>query len=70
MNTIKNTDASILMEFREAVKDLKGLPTGELTAQMGVLGRPYLDRLQANGHELRDAIGLMRSVWVGIEKGV
>ena len=69
MDQIENTDAVILMQFRDAVAHLVDLPLGEATAAMGEIGRPYLDRLKANGHEWTDAIGLMRSVWIDLEKG-
>lgn len=67
--TIKNTDAVILMQFRDAIAHLVDLPLGEATAAMGEVGRPYLERLKANGHERTDAIGLMRSVWIDLKKG-
>lgn len=67
---MKNTDAFILMQFRAAVAPLRDLPLAEATEQMGVIGRPFLDRLKANGHEFPDAIGLLRAVWVDLKKGV
>lgn len=67
---MKNTDAFILMQFRDAVAPLRDLPLAEATAQMGVIGRPFLDQLKANGHEFPDAIGLLRAVWVDLKKGV
>lgn len=70
MKSFENTDAVILMQFRDAVAHLKGKPLAEVTAEMGIIGRPYLDKLKANGHAFPDAIGLLRSVWTGIEKGV
>lgn len=66
---MKNTDAYILMQFRDTVRHLRGLPVGELTSRMGELGKPTLDALKANGHDLADAIGLMREVWRDIERG-
>ena len=69
MQNIQNSDAYILMQFREIVKPLKGLPLSELTARMGKLGRPTLDALKANGHDVPTAIGLMREVWRDIERG-
>jgi len=69
MHQLKDTDAVILMQFRDAVAHLAEMPLAEATAAMGEIGRPYLDRLKANGHELADAIGLMRSVWIEIKKG-
>lgn len=67
---MKNTDAFILMQFRDAVAPLRDLPLAEATAQMGTIGRPFLDQLKANGHEFPDAIGLLRAVWVDLKKGV
>lgn len=69
MQKLENTDAVILMQFRDAVAHLIDLPLGESTAAMGEIGRPFLERLKANGHEWADAIGLMRSVWIDLEKG-
>jgi hypothetical protein len=67
--SIKNTDAVILMQFRDAVSELRDLPLGEATARMGVVGRPFLNQLKANGHEWPDALALMRAVWLDIKKG-
>ena len=69
MTNLKNTDAVILMQFREAVSHLINEPLAETTAKMGVIGRPYLDRLKANGHEWPDAIALMRAVWLDMKRG-
>jgi hypothetical protein len=65
---MKNSDAFILMQFRDAVACLRDLPSAEATAQMGTIGRPFFDQLRANGHELPDAIGLLRAVWVDIKR--
>ena len=67
---MKNTDAFILMQFRDAVAPLRDLPLADATAHMGVIGRPFLDQLKANGHEFPDAIGLLRAVWVDLKKEV
>ena len=67
MQAVQDTDAVILMQFRDAVAHLKNKPLAEATAEMGVVGRPYLDRLKANGHEWPDAVALMREVWKSIK---
>jgi len=64
--SIENTDAVILMQFRDTVAHLKKLPLAEATAELGIVGKPFLDRLKANGHEWPDAIALMRAVWKSI----
>ena len=65
--SIQNTDAAILMQFRDAVAHLKGQPVAVIQEQMKALGQPFLDRLKANGHEWPDAVDLMRSTWNAIE---
>jgi len=66
---IEKTDVFVLMQFREAVAPLRDMPLSEATAQMGTIGRPFLDQLKANGHAFPDAIGLLRAVWVDIKRG-
>lgn len=65
---MENTDAYILMQFRDAVKHLKGLPTAQLHAGMEKHGKPFYEQLKANGHDGFVAIGLMRAVWREIER--
>lgn len=65
---MKNTDAFILMQFRDAVAHLKALPLAQATEQMGIVGRPFFDQLKANGHDFPTAVGLMREVWNDIPK--
>lgn len=69
LQKIQNSDAFVLMQFRDAVAGLRDLPSAEATAQMGTIGRPFFDQLRANGHEFPDAIGLLRAVWVDIKRG-
>jgi hypothetical protein len=58
---MKNLDAVILMEFRDAVAPV--LAAGKLDARaMESVARPYFDRLKNNGHEWPDALALMRAV--------
>ena len=68
-NNLKQSDAFILMQFREAVAPLKDKTLSEATADMGIIGRPFFDQLKNNGHEWPDAIALMRAVWADIKKG-
>jgi len=65
---LKNTDAYILMQFGDAIAHLKGKPLGEVTAEIGVIGRPFFDQLRAKGHDFPDAVGLLRAVWVSINR--
>jgi hypothetical protein len=69
MNDLKNTDAVILMQFRDAVSSLRDLPLADATAQLGVIGFPFLEQLKTNGHEWPDALALLRAVWLDIKKG-
>lgn len=68
MQAIKQSDAFILMQFRDAVKHLAGLPIAQLHAGMEKHGKPFYERLKANGHDGFVAIGLMREVWRDIER--
>lgn len=63
---LKNSDAFILMQFQKAVKPLKNLPLAECTEKMGIIGKPYFERLKKNGHSLYDAIDLLRQAWKSI----
>lgn len=60
-------DALILMQFRDTVAHLKGLPLAQATEQMGILGRPYFDELRAR-HDFPTAVGLLRDVWNDIQR--
>ena len=65
---MKNLDAVILMEFRDAIAPV--LAAEKLDAKtMESIARPFLDRLKNNGHEWPDALALMRAVIFDI-KGV
>jgi hypothetical protein len=68
MSKLENSDAVILMQFRDAVAPV--LAAGKLDARaMESAARPYFDRLKANGHAWPDALDLMRSVVFEITKG-
>ncbi len=65
---LQDTDAYILMEFRQCVKHLKGHPVdASFLLQMKKLGTPFHQRLLQNGHSATDAADLMRSAWKLIE---
>lgn len=61
---LQDTDACILMQFDAATEPLRHLPNGqELNAGMLDIGKPYLARLLNNGHQLVDALGLLRATF-------
>jgi len=60
---LKDTDAMILIEFREAITELvKGPMTKEGQAEMARIGRPYLHRLLDNGNDMQTCAKLMRGI--------
>jgi len=57
------SDVTILREFKEKVQHLVKQPISDAgKAEMAVLGKPFLTRLQANGHSLQDCADLMYPV--------
>lgn len=68
MNQLENTDAVILMQFRDAIAPVLQLDRID-PAIMKSTAAPFLERLKANGHEWPDALALMRAVIFEI-KGV
>ena len=61
---LQNTDALILMEFRDAVKPLMGKPlTDEHKLEVGKVALPFHKRLMANGNSSREAAYLLQVVY-------
>ena len=70
MPRIVDTDAFILMEFRDAVKPLMGKPlTPEHKVEVGKVALPFHKRLMANGNSPREAAYLLQMVFEDKQKG-
>lgn len=64
MASIQQTDAYILMQFRDAVKPLQGKPlTHELKLEVGKVALPYFNRLVARGNSRIDSARLLQDVY-------
>ena len=64
MTRIVDTDAFILMEFRDAAKSLLGKPlTQEHKVEVGKVALPYFKRLIANGNSRVAAASLLQMVY-------
>lgn len=62
--SLRQTDAMILIEFEQAVQHLRHREAdSEMQSEMRKLSEPFLDRLKRSGHSLAAAIGLMRDVF-------
>jgi hypothetical protein len=61
---MQDMDAYILMEFRKNVKHLMGRPKdASWMLEMKKTAQPFFDRLLRNGHDRRDAAGLLQSAF-------
>jgi len=59
---LQDTDVYILIEFKRAVNHLIGKSvTKELQAEAATLGKPFLERLKRNGHDLQTCADMMRT---------
>jgi hypothetical protein len=65
----ESQDAHILMRFDREVAHLRPLlppkgtpPSADIQMAIRIIGTPVVQALQANGHSVEDAIGLMRAV--------
>lgn len=63
MQSVQHTDAFILMEFRDAAKEFIGkVITKENKMAVGVIARPFFDKLVANGNTQREAAWLLQTI--------
>ena len=64
MTRIVDTDAFILMEFRDAVKPQQGKPlTHEHKLEVGKIALPYFNRLVARGNSRVESASLLQMVY-------
>jgi len=64
---MQDTDAYIMMEFRDAVKHLAGKPlTDEHKKEVGKVAMPFHKRLLENGNGHRDAAYLLQATYEGL----
>jgi hypothetical protein len=62
MTIMTKTDAFVLMQLRDAVTPIKSLPKPEFVSKMLIIGKPFYDKLKANGHDHTTALELMKTV--------
>ena len=60
---MQNTDASIIARFLDSAPHLKGLPVQQVQGAILRCGRPFITQLTANGHDLADAIAMLRKAF-------
>ena len=64
MPRLVDTDAFILMSFRDAVKPLQSLPlTDERKLEVGKIAMPFHKRLLQNGNSPRESAYLLQMVF-------
>ena len=64
MTRLADTDAYILMEFKDAVKPLMGKPlTEEHKLEVGKVALPFHKRLMEAGNSARESASLLQMVY-------